>query len=177
MSERESFVVYDTATGEERWRAQGNPGDASRQELPEGLAAAVVPQVALQTVPADLAVIKEYYRALIDLGAGRFRMQFITDVPGQAQTYERKEAEARAWTTDADSADFPFIAAEAALRGVSIETVRDEVLATVNALIPLAAAIEARRLFAKLAVTEADNIGAVVAAAQVNWASIPLGLP
>lgn len=176
MSERESFVVYDLATGEERWRAQGNPGDASRQELPEGLATAVVPQIALQTVPADLAIIKDYYRALVDMGAGRFRMQFITDVPGQAQTYERKEAEARAWTEGADSAAFPFITAEATLRGVPVETVRDEVMAKVNALTPIAAAIEARRLFAKQTISEAQHIGEIVEAAKVNWAGVMLAL-
>lgn len=174
MSDRESFVIYDVETGEERWRAQGNPGDAARQELPEGLAAAVVPQIALATVPADIQIIKDYYRAVIDMGAGRFRMQFITDVPGQAQTYERKEAEARAWHEGADPADFPFIVAEAGLRGVSIQTVCDEVLAKVNELMPIAAAIEARRLFAKQAVTDASSIGAIVAASKVSWQSVLL---
>lgn len=169
MSDRENFIVYDLATGLECWRSQGNTGDAAIQQLPDGLAAAVVPMVAVAVVPTDLELVKAYYRAIVDMEAGRFRMQYITDVPGQAQTYERKEVEARAWQEGDDLATYPFMAAEASLRGVDISVVRDDIMAQVNALIPLAAKIEARRLVTKQAITDAETIGAIVAASQVNW--------
>lgn len=42
----------------------------------------------------DLNVFRLALYAQIDKDAGAFRARFITDVPGQAQTYEKKEREA-----------------------------------------------------------------------------------
>ena len=131
-----------------------------------------VPQQAVMTFPIDMPMIRAFYHARIDQEAGEQRGKFITDVPGQAQTYQRKEAEARAWTEGDEVANpdaYPFMIAEATLRGVSVAQVRDDILAQVNALTPIAALIEARRICAKRAVDAAPDIPAIAQAATVDW--------
>jgi hypothetical protein len=125
-------------------------------------------QIALQAKPGQLAIlfdhsnitrevdegrtylalapepVKAIMRDLIDREAGEFRMRFITDVPGQAQTYANKEAEARLWVEGDEAvhpARYPFMLAEAQVRGVPIASVRSEIMAQVNLLTPLAALI------------------------------------
>ena len=49
------------------------------------------------------------------------RGEFITPGSGQAITYARKEAEARAWVPGHDPATAPFLAAEAEATGISID--------------------------------------------------------
>lgn len=113
--------------------------------------------------------------AQIDREAGVFRKRFITDVPGQQQTYAEKEGEARAWTEEADPDDFPFLAAEAAVRGVPIADVAALVIATADAWRLLGAAIEGARMGGKAAVTAAKaagDWGAMTDAAQVNWGEL-----
>lgn len=107
----------------------------------------------------------------IDASAGEFRRQFITDVPGQAETYVEKAAEAAAYAIDPNGA-YPFLAAEAAALGVPLADVADEVAATAAAWRALAAAIEGRRRGAKKAVTEARIAGdwaAMNAASAIIW--------
>lgn len=111
----------------------------------------------------------------IDAAAGAFRTRFITDVPGQQQTYAEKEAEARAWTSEADPADFPFLTAEAAARGVPIADVVALVIGTANAWRVLGAAIEGTRMGAKAGVTaarQANDWAAMEMAATVDWEAL-----
>lgn len=148
---------------------------ARQQVAPTGSTLFVVPDGSISntwTGTPDFAVLKAMLGAQIDAGAGALRARFITDVPGQAQTYERKEREARAWTEGADDADFPFLATEASVRGVAIGTVRAEVMAQVNALTPMAALIEAHRMAAKIAIAGATTLPAIVAAAEIDWTAI-----
>lgn len=122
--------------------------------------------------PEELDAREARLHAQIDREAGVFRKRFITDVPGQQQTYAEKEREARAWTADADPADFPFLAAEAAARDVSIADVAALVIATADAWRLLGAAIEGARMGSKAAVTAAKTAGdwgAMADAAQINW--------
>ena len=51
----------------------------------------------------------------VDSQAGAFRTRFMTDVPGQQQTYAEKEREARAFLLDPDG-DYVFLTAEANAR-------------------------------------------------------------
>jgi hypothetical protein len=51
----EYFIVFDKATGDERWRGQGLAGAAASQVLPEGLAVISIPQ-AVWSGPLDAAL-------------------------------------------------------------------------------------------------------------------------
>lgn len=131
-----------------------------------------VPQQAVMTFPIDIPMIRAFYHERIDQEAGAFRSRFITDVPGQAQTYVRKEIEARSWVEGDEASNpdaYPFMIAEAAIRSVPIEQVRDEIMAQVNALAPIAALIEAKRIYAKRAVDDAADIPAIASAAAIDW--------
>lgn len=131
-----------------------------------------IPPEAAFSLPIDLGKVRAFYHARIDAAAGAERSKYITDVTGQAQTYQRKEDEARRWA-DGDEAVhpelYPFMIAEADMRGIPIAQVRDEIMAQVNALAPLAALIEAKRICAKRAVNAAEDIPGIAMAANVDW--------
>lgn len=148
---------------------------AEMNPAPQGETLFVVPDGSVGAIGSgtpDFTLLKAHLSAQIDAGAGALRAQFITDVPGQAQTYERKEREARAWTEGADDTDFPFLATEAGVRGVDISVVQAEVMAQVNALTPMAALIEAHRMAAKINVEAATTLPQIMAAGVVDWASV-----
>lgn len=131
-----------------------------------------VPVLAVQSLPPNLDLVRAFYHARIDQEAGICRSHFITDVPGQAQTYQRKEAEARAWTEGdevANPGQYPFMLAEASVRGVPVAQVRDEIMEQVNQLVPMAAMIEAKRIHAKRLVDGAEDIPGIANAAAVEW--------
>lgn len=166
----------DTATGE-ILTAGVSPDQATAelQQPPGGASLVVVPDGAVSSPfseAPDFSVLKALLAAKIDAEAGAIRSRFITDVPGQAQTYERKEREARAWIEGGNDADFPFLATEASVRGIATSVVQAEVMAQVNALTPLAALIEAHRMAAKIAVASGTTLPAIVNAAAVDWATV-----
>ena len=168
---REYWVVWNTTDGTERWRGQGSTGDAAIQELPAGLAALVVPRAAVEGETVNLEVIKADQARKVDIQAGAVRSLYYTDVPGQSQTYEKKEAEARSFV-GGSTANHPFMAAEAALRGVSVSQIQAEIMAQVNLLTPLAVAVESNRVVAKRNIAAATNIKEIVEAATIDWNSI-----
>lgn len=125
--------------------------------------------------PEEFADHEARLHRIIDNDAGDFRTRFITDVPGQQQTYAEKEKEARAWTVESDPADFPFLSAEAAARGVTIAEVAALVIATADAWRNLGAAIEGARMGAKAGVSAARaavDWAAMDAAADVDWEAL-----
>lgn len=66
----------------------------------------------------------------VDFAAGRARLKYITSVPGQAETYQRKEQQARQWHAAAFEGPPPsFIAAEAEALGVHPLEVANEIIA------------------------------------------------
>jgi hypothetical protein len=155
--ETDTFIPHSTAPDT---ALVGSTKSCISSEIVDGAVVATI----------DVTGVEEWLQRQIDLGAGAARSFYITDVPGQAQTYERKEAEAKAWTEEADPADFPFLTAEATARGVPVTTVRAEILGAVAFLIPLAAQIEAKRMAAKYAVSAAKpHLADMVAAAVVEW--------
>lgn len=152
-----------------------NEDAAKMQPGREGANLFVVPDGSIDapfdTIP-NFSRLKDYLRAKVDADAGAFRSQFITDVPGQAQTYEKKEAEARLWTDGDEAANpdrYPFMLAEAQVRGIPIGQVRGEIIAQVGQLTPLAAMIEAHRVAAKQAILTATTLPAIMGAAEVDW--------
>ena len=67
--------------------------------------------------------------AAIDNGAGNARLKYITSVPGQSETYQRKEDQARAYAATGFTGTAPsFIAAEAEALGVGAQAVAEEVI-------------------------------------------------
>lgn len=120
----------------------------------------------------DFSALKSHLNLKIDAEAGEFRKRFITDTPGQAQTYEKKEVEARGWFTGdhlSNPDKYPFMLAEATVRGVSVEEVRDSIMAQVNMLIPLAAMVEAHRITAKSLISSSSNLPDIINASSVDW--------
>lgn len=71
--------------------------------------------------------------ALIDEAAGQARLRYITDVPGQAETYMRKEQQARAYAAAGFTGTVPsFIAAEAEALSVTAQAVAESVIETAD---------------------------------------------
>ena len=65
----------------------------------------------------------------VDDSAGRARLRYITSVPGQAETYAKKEQQARSWAAESFAGAAPsFIAAEAQALNVSAQSVALEVI-------------------------------------------------
>ena len=109
----------------------------------------VVPAIAMRAA-ALIAEVNEAAEAL--------RGRFLTAGSGQAMTYLRKEDEARRFDPEADAADYPFLAAEAASTGATLVDTAALVLAQANAWATLGAAIEAYRRGLIVAIEAAQNI-------------------
>lgn len=172
----EYWIVYGVSDGTVRWTGSGGGGaSAAAQEVPEGLAVLQVPQAVVATNPVDLDALKTYFNGKIDAAVGALRQQFITDVPGQSETYYKKETEARSWTDGDEVAHpekYPFMLAEASVRSVPISQVQSEIMAQVNALVPIAASIEAHRVAAKSSVLAASTLPTIMTAATVDWQAV-----
>lgn len=106
--------------------------------------------------------------ARIDAQAELVRQRFLTPGAGQAMTYQRKEAEARAWLAD-DSVPTPFLSAEAPARGMTVAALAAEVVALADAWVAVGSVIEGLRMGGKAALADATTLGAIVAAAQIDW--------
>lgn len=105
----------------------------------------------------------------IDDAAGRARLRFITDVPGQQAVYMVKLQQAQAYTAavalDAQATVPPYIAAEAAATGQTAAQVAANVIALAAVWNEQAGpAIEGERMGGKSAVTAAQDLEAVEAA-------------
>jgi hypothetical protein len=167
----EYWIVYDLVSGIERYRGAGSIGTAELQSLPEGLGIVLVPPAAVQQAEVDLGVIRASVAAQIDMQAEQARQVFLTPGAGQALTYQRKEAEARAWVAD-HSAPVPFLAAEAAARAVPIAELAAAVIERADTWTAAGSAIETLRIGAKATVGNASTLGAIVGASRVEWSSI-----
>lgn len=155
-----------------------NEDAAKMQPGREGATLYVVPDGSIDSPFAqapDFSRLRDHLRAVIDEGAGAFRARFVTDIPGQAQTYEKKEAEARRWTDGDEVANpdrYPFMLTEAQVRGIPIAQVRGEIMEQVGHLTPLAALIEAHRVAAKQDILAASTLPAIIAASVVDWGAL-----
>ncbi len=166
----ENWIVYDLASGEVLWRGGGSSGSSAMQEVPKGASLIIVPAAALRGPVVDLAVIGAYLMARVDLEAERVRLRFVTGGAGQAMTYTRKEAEARAWVAQ-PTTPTPFLDAEAEATGATRESVAAVVIAQADAWVQVGSAIEGLRMGAKAGIERATTLGAIVAAATVDWSA------
>jgi len=101
--------------------------------------------------------------ALVDELAGSARLRYITSVPGQAETYQKKEQQARDWAASGFAGDPPsFIAAEAEALGRDPQAIATEVIGLAdywgNVKGPQ---IEASRRKWKVAIETAENSAAI----------------
>lgn len=166
----EYWIFFDLASGAELWRGSGTTGTAALQQIPEGIGMVVVPPAVIAGPAVDLALLRAAVCSDINVAAERMRDRFLTPGSGQAMTYTRKEGEARDWTINHDTPT-PFLSAEAAARGMTIEALAAEVIAQADAWVTIGAAIEAKRMGAKSAVNGATTIGGIVAASNVDWST------
>ena len=165
------WIVYDEATGSVLWRGEGSSGVGAYQQVPEGAALVVVPRQVIAKPEIDMDALRGTMALRIDAEAEAVRQRFLTPGAGQAMTYQRKEAEARAWTAD-DAAATPFLSAEAAARGMTIADLSAEVTQLADVWTAIGSAIEGKRMGAKAAVASATTLGAIVAAARIDWGAI-----
>jgi hypothetical protein len=121
---------------------------------------------------AYLADQKSNLKAVVDQQAERERLKYITAGAGQAMTYAQKAEEARLCLDAAgpDPEDYPLLAAEIGITASTLVGVA-QVVATANAQwLQIGAAIEAARLSAKKAISEAETVEeAQAAAGAVVW--------
>lgn len=158
--------------------------EAAYHELPEGVdlpdGATEVPRLpdqwevwdGTEFVASDAAL--QAIHADIDRQAEKIRAGIITTGSGQAMTYLRKEAEARAWLAD-NNAAAPFVEAEAAVIGRTIAEVAQIIVDQADAWLVVGPRIEAARIAAKRAVSEASTVSEMQAAAAVDWQAVLTG--
>jgi hypothetical protein len=120
----------------------------------------------------DLELCKSQMKSSVDASAEIERLKYITPGAGQAMTYAQKAEEARL-CLDASGPgpeDYPLLAAEIGITASTLVGVA-QVVADANAQwLQIGAAIEAARLSAKKAITEATTVEEAQAAAQsVVW--------
>lgn len=167
--------LIDPATGALTLVMPAGDYDAARE--PAGLTTVAVPadwpdamrwDPATLTFVADLSTLRARAVAAIDTAAERARSRYLTPGAGQAMTYQRKEAEARAFLADA-GAETMFLSAEAPARAMSVAALAAEVVAQADAWAEVGSAIEALRMGAKAQVAAAATPDAIAAAAELTW--------
>lgn len=126
------------------------------------------------TDPRTLDDIKAAARAAIDAEAGRARIRYITDVPGQEGVYLRKLTQATAFVAAAGQGDVPpYIAAEAAATGLDPLPAAQAILAIAQQWDDvLSPAIEQHRIGGKRAVDQAADAAAVQTALDAAIAAL-----
>lgn len=171
----EDLAPHDILMIEDGPEPQLAPGErtlAGEPALVDG--ACIRPRIVVPVTPERLIEHEQALHRAVDQAAGAFRLNFITDAPGQPQTYAEKEREALAYAAD-PAGIYPFLAAEADATGRTIAQVATEVAGTAQAWRMLGAAIEGTRIGAKRAVTAARLAGdwsAMDAAASVDWEAL-----
>jgi len=172
------FHARHRETGEDQWPLAGDD-----QDVPGGIDPEIweITEIERERASHDefvdgelrlnAASLNAALHAEIDQRAGEFRCRFITDAPGQALTYLRKEDEARRLRSGG-LGPFPTIDAEAEATNVPVEELADRIVAQANAWVALGAKIEAARMAAKQAVSTAASEAAKREAAVVDWAAL-----
>ena len=128
----EYWLVYNLSDGAERWRGKGPIGqfEIEQEEPPEGGGLLLIPKEAIGDT-LDMDIVKAFYHRHIDSQAEAVRNLFITPGSGQALTYMRKEAEARAYVADNNAAT-PVLVAEATARSMTVAALAAEVIAAAD---------------------------------------------
>lgn len=110
--------------------------------------------------------------ARINFEAGAAREPHITVTAGQSATYLSKQIEAERYR-DRQGGPYPYLEAEAAATGSTVEDVAALVLATAEAWTALNARIEGVRRGALVAVERAADVAEVDAVFPIAWPQAP----
>jgi hypothetical protein len=124
------------------------------------------------TVPMDMDVLRAQLTRAMNVSAGAFRSNFITDIPGQDATYLDKEGEARAYLTTGLLEPGGYIDEDATRTGRDPAMVVAEIVGQADAWRPLNRRIEGARIAAARAIGEAETPAAAREAAAVDWAAL-----
>lgn len=120
----------------------------------------------------NLAPLKAAALARIDASAGAYRLNFITDAPGQQMVYQEKREEAEKVVADYPNVSpgtVPHIAREAAMNDVDLLQMAIVVLTMAEQWRDVSASIENTRLIAKKAVADATTPAQIEAATVLPW--------
>lgn len=117
-------------------------------------------------MPGAMAQDQTAAQAQVDHAAGRARLRYITDVPGQQATYQRKEQQAREWTEAGYPEPAPsFIAAEAEALDTTPQAIAVQVITLADFWAYVKGPeIEAARIKHKALIRSATTLEAVQAA-------------
>lgn len=110
--------------------------------------------------------VKAERSAAVDERAGRERIKYITDIPGQELTYREKVDEAKALADDLspDPANYPMLSGEVGVTADTLAGVGEIILARYAAWQQIGSVIERNRLTLKAQIagaTDADEIAAL----------------
>ncbi len=135
---------------------------------PEGFEPGQAPHVPTLAEASGLAVSE------IDRAAGSARRRYITDESGQAETYIRKESQAREWVASGYSGNPPsFISAEASALGLPPQLLALQVLQMADFWVNIKGPeIEAARRKWKVAVMAAQDVESVNVARDLGLAAL-----
>ena len=167
----EYWIVYSLDTFEQVYRGSGNVGSSVYQQLPEGLGLIVVPYAVIADGKFDIEALRAAMNLFVDASAEAFRLQFLTAGAGQAMTYQRKEAEARAWLLD-NTARTPFLVAEASSCGVTIAELVPVVIARADQWEVVGALIEGERMGAKDKIARGETFADIVKVGRIDWQAL-----
>ena len=119
----------------------------------------------------DLAEVQAAAVARVNAAAESVRGQYLTGGQGQAMTYDAKAQEAAAYQAASDPVDggYPFLAAEAAALGWTLQAVAERVAATRTLWVQIGAEIEGTRQGALAGIAAAENVDAVALAEAFTW--------
>ena len=118
----------------------------------------------------DLAALRVAANAIIDAAAEAQRQLYITPGYGQAMVCMELAAEAAAYSVS-PSGTYPLLAAQVGSVAADIAGVAAAVIATATAWKTAAAAIETKRMGAKVTVAAAATPAAIIAATVISWSA------
>ena len=151
--------------------------------LPDGCTPITDAQAeAIQHPPITLDTAQTAALSAIDAAAGAARARYITTVAGQAETYLRKEDQARAYKLagypSTSTVAYPLVLAEAqAIYGstptsTQIKAAADGIISQADDWMAKAMEIERVRRVGKIAVSSATSVAAVNAAQDASVAGL-----
>jgi hypothetical protein len=124
----------------------------------------------------DMTALKLAAAAKIDTSAEAARGLFVTLGSGQAMVYDQKAKEAEAFMANEAIAlgEIPHLSGEAALNGIPVFDQAVIYLTMAQQWRTASSVIEAKRLAAKQAVTEAKSPAAIDAATLIDWSELQI---
>jgi hypothetical protein len=169
--EFEFWVVYSLSTFEKIGQGSGVIGASAYQPLHEGTGLVVVPYAVIADEQLNLDALRGAISLSVDTSAETLRLQFLTAGTGQAMTYQRKEAEARAWLLD-NTTRTPFLEAEASACQITIEDLVPVVIARADQWEVVGALIEGERMGAKDKIARGETFADIIKAGRIDWQAL-----